>query len=407
MQGQLRIHYPTSILLALLLCTVFWSCKKPKPAPPPPPQVEVVPVVQKDIPLQHEWVGTLDGNVNAVIRAQVSGYLTRQNYKEGEQVQKGQVLFEIDPRPFEASLKQAQGTLSQAEAQYENAKANLARVQPLAEQRALSKRELDEANAALRTTRAQMAAARAAVENARLNLGFTKIKSPITGIAGIAQAQVGNLVGPAQTGALTTVSAIDPIKVYFSVPEQDYIEYIRQRSSSSGSEDLLQPDQFEIVLILTDGTVYPRKGKFFAIDRQVDPRTGTLLVETTFPNPELELRPGQFGRVRVTVGTKRGALLVPQRAVNELQGRFQTAVVGPDNKIEIRNVRPGSRLGELWEIDEGLKPGERVVAEGVQKVKQDMAVSPKPYVAQQPDVGKTEGQAAGGTGKTEDGRMGK
>ena len=283
--------------------------------------------------------GTVDGLVNAVIRPQVTGYLVRQDYKEGEMIRKGRVLFEIDPRPFQAALDQATGALRQAEAQNRNARENLARVKPLAAHNALSKRELDEATAAVRTTGAQVVAARAAVRTARLNLEFTKITSPIDGIAGIAQTQVGNLVGPAQTGALTTVSTIDPIKVYFSVPEQEYITYVNR--SSSGADRLEQPADFKIELILSDGKVYPGQGKFYALDRQVDPRTGSLLVETTFPNPGLVLRPGQFGRVRVTVGTRRGALLVPQRAVNELQGRFQVAVVDPENKVEIKNVRPG------------------------------------------------------------------
>lgn len=387
-----RTEVAAAVAILFFLLLLPLSCKKPQPPAPPPPRVEVAGLIQKDVPIEREWVGTLDGYVNAVIRAQVSGYLIKQDYKEGEQIRKGQVLFEVDPRPFEAALEQAKGALAQAEAQYQNAKENLARVQPLASQNALSKRELDEATAAMRSTRAQVEAARAAVKNARLNLGFTKITSPIDGVAGIAQAQVGNLVGPAQTGQLTTVSTIDPVKVYFTVAEQDYIDYIKE--STSGSQGLEKPADFRIELILADGTRYPQLGKFYAIDRQVDPKTGTLLVETIFPNPGSVLRPGQFGRVRVTVGTRKGALLVPQRAVNELQGRFQVAVVGPDNKVEIRNVRPGSRFGDLWEIDEGLKPGERVVAEGIQKVKQGMVVSPTPYNAQGPV--KTEGQAAGG-----------
>lgn len=388
-----RVPSAGVILLALFCVVFFPACKKPQPATPPPPQVEVVPVIQKDVPIQREWVGTVDGLVNAVIKPQVTGYLVRQDYKEGEMIRKGRVLFEIDPRPFQASLDQATGALRQAEAQNRNARENLARVKPLAAHNALSKRELDEATAAVRTTGAQVVAARAAVRTARLNLEFTKITSPIDGIAGIAQTQVGNLVGPAQTGALTTVSTIDPIKVYFSVPEQEYITYVNR--SSSGADRLEQPADFKIELILSDGKVYPGQGKFYALDRQVDPRTGSLLVETTFPNPGLVLRPGQFGRVRVTVGTRRGALLVPQRAVNELQGRFQVAVVNPENKVEIKNVRPGTRYGELWEIDEGLAPHERVVAEGVQKVKPGMAVSPRPF-ARQPGSG-AEGRAAGGS----------
>ncbi len=389
-----RLRILTVVLLpALLFVLCAFGCKKRQPPPPPPPQVDVVSVLQQDVPIQREWVGTADGLVNAVIRPQVTGYLIRQNYKEGVSVKKGQVLFEIDPRPFQAALEQAQGALRQAEAQNRNARENLARVKPLAAQKALSKRELDEATAVVRTTNAQVVAARAAVRTALLNLEFTKVTSPINGIAGIAQAQVGNLVGPGQTGALTTISALDPIKVYFSVPEQDYMAYVNR--SGSGSAQLVPPADFKIELVLSDGSIYPAKGTFYAMDRQVDPKTGTVLVETTFPNPDLRLRPGQFGRVRVTVGTKRRALLVPQRAVNELQGRFQVAVVDPANKVEIKNVTPGPRYGELWEIEEGLKPGERVVAEGIQKVKHGMTVAPRPF-AQGPAQTGPQGKGAGG-----------
>ncbi len=394
---RLPVRSRTEAASAAILLIIVWllplSCRKPQPPAPPPPQVEVIGVQQKDVPIEREWVSTLDGYVNAVIRAQVTGYLIKQNYKEGEHVTKGQVLFEIDPRPFEAARDQAKGALRQAEAQYQNAKENLERVKPLAAQKALSKRELDQATAVLRTSSAQVTAAKAAVKSAQLNLGFTKITSPIDGIAGIAQAQVGNLVGPAQTGALTTVSTIDPIKVSFTVPEQDYIEYIK--NSAASDELLVKPDKFKIQLKLSDGSIYPKPGKFYAIDRQVDPRTGTLTVETVFPNPDSALRPGQFGRVRLTVGTRRGALLVPQRAVTEMQGRFQVAIVSPDNKVEIKNVQPGNRFNDLWEINQGLRPGERVVAEGVQKIKQGMAVSPVPYSAQT-GTRKTGGQAAGG-----------
>lgn len=354
------------------------ACGKSKPAPPPAPVVEVVDVVQRDVPIIHEWVGTVDGLVNATIRAQVTGYLIRQDYTEGDVVKKGAVLFEIDPRPFQAALDQAKGNFAQLEATYENAEANLGRVQPLAAQNALSKKDLDDATAAARSAKAAVVAAQAAVEKARLDLGFAKIISPIDGMAGLAKAQVGDLVGPAvQGGELTTVSTINPIKVYYTVTEQAYIDFMKRFSSEAAG--LEEARKLEIELFLGDGSLYPYKGTFYAIDRQVDVRTGTLRVAALFPNPRNLLRPGQFARVHVLIGTKRGALLIPQRAVTELQGSYQVAVVGPGNTVDIRPVKPGERYGVLWEIDEGLKRDERVVAEGVQKVKQGMPVNPKPF----------------------------
>lgn len=329
------------------------------------------------MPEVHEWVGTADGLVNATIRAQVTGYLIRQNYKEGDFVRKGEVLFEIDPRPFRAALDQAKGDLARQVAQLENAEANLARVKPLAEQNALSKKDLDDATGAERSAKAAVVAATAAVENARLNLGFTKITSPISGIAGLARAQVGDLVGPALGGELTTVSTIDPIKIYYTVNEQAYINFMRHFATQEAG--LERARGLEISLILADGSLYPHMGRFYAIDRQVDVRTGTLRVAALFPNPSGILRPGQFVRVRVLIGMKKGALFVPQRSVTELQGSYQVAVVGPGNVVDIRPVKPGERSGVLWEIEEGLRSGERVVAEGVQKVSQGIVVNPRPF----------------------------
>ena len=354
------------------------GCRKEQKALPSPPVVEVTEVIQKDVPIVRERVGTTDGLVNATIRAQVTGYLSKQNYTEGNLVKKGQVLFEIDPRPFQAELDQAQGTLAQLEAQYENARANLARVKPLAEQNALSQKDLDDAIGAERSAKAAVVAVKAAEEKTRLDLGFTQIISPIDGIAGLAKAQVGNLVGPTQTGELTTVSTIDPIKVYYMVNEQAYIDFMKMFPSEAAGFE--QAKKFVFELILGDNSLYPYQGKFYAFDRQVDVRTGTVRVAALFPNPNYLLRPGQFVRVNVTIGTKKGALLVPQRAVIELQGSYQVDVVDSDNKVEIRTVKAGDRFGTLWAIDEGLKPSERIVVEGVQKVKQGMTVIPKPFV---------------------------
>jgi len=368
-------------ILACLAPLCLSSCRREKPAvAPQAPEVEVVQVAQRDVPIVHEWVGTADGLVNATIRAQVTGYLIRQDYQEGDMVGKGQVLFEIDPRPFQAALDQAEGILAQMEALHENARANLARVQPLAARNALSKKDLDDAVASERSARAQVLAARAAVEKARLDLGFTKITSLISGMAGLARAQVGDLVGPAvQGGELTTVSTIDPIKIYYPINEQAYINFMRRFSTEAVGLEAAK--KLRIEMILGDGTHYPHIGRFYAIDRQVDVRTGTFRVAALFPNPRNLLRPGQFVRVRVLIGTQKGALLIPQRAVLELQGGYQAAVVGSDNKVEMRPVKPGERAGSLWVIDEGLKPGERVVAEGLQKVKQGIAVQPRPFAA--------------------------
>ena len=334
-------------------------------------------VIQKDIPIQHDWVGTTDGMVNATIRAQVTGYLIRQYYKEGDLVKKGQVLFEIDPRPFQAALDQAKGVLAQQEAQYENARANLERVRPLAEQNALSKKDLDDSIGAEQSALAAVTAA-SAVDKARLDLSFTKITSLIDGMAGLAKAQVGDLIGPAQAGELTTVSTINPIKVYYTINEQAYIDFMKQFSSEAAG--LEHARKLKLELILADGSLYPYTGTIYAFDREVNVRTGTLRVAGLFPNPANLLRPGQFVSVRVLVGTKKGALLVPQRAVTELQGSYQVAVLGADNRIDIRTVKAGDIVGPLWIIDEGLKPGERIVVEGVQKVKQGIAVTAKPFV---------------------------
>jgi len=344
-----------------------------------PPTVEVVEVIKKDVPVYSEWIASTDGFVNATIRAQIQGYLTTQKYREGDLVKKGQVLFEIDPRPFEAVLEQAKGQLAQEQARWETAKANLERIKPLAEQKAMSLKDLDDATGAEQATRAAVIAAQAVVNKAQVDLGFTKITSPIDGIAGIAKAQIGNLVGPGSIEELTTVSTVDPIKVYIPMSEQ---EYLRDFQNGRGHTQR----RMALDLILADGSVHPHKGVFAFADRQVDVRTGTIKIAALFPNPGNILRPGQFARVRAQTMTKKGALLVPQRAVTELQGSYQVAVVGADNKVDIRPVKVADRVDNLWVIDEGLKPGERIIAEGVQKIKQGVEVSPKPFVGAQPQA---------------------
>ena len=353
----------------LILLSLSVGCKKEVPTATPP-TVEVVSVDQKDVPIYKEWVGALDGYVNAVIRAQVTGYLIKQNYREGDLVKNGQVLFEIDPRTFQASLDQAKAQLSQQKARHDTTKANLARIRPLAEKNAVSQKDLDDAVGAELSTRSSVEAAQAAVENAQLNLGFTKITSPVDGIAGIAKAQLGNLVGPSMQTELTSVSTVNPIKVYINVSEQ---EYLKVNASNPN------PEKIPLELILADGSAYPHKGKLVLADRQIDPTTGTLKVGAVFDNPGNRLRPGGYGLVRAVMSVKKGALLIPQRSVTDMQGKFLVAIVGPDNKVSIRPVKVAERIGSDWIIEEGLKSGDKVVVEGTQKVKPDMVVIPQPF----------------------------
>ena len=356
---------------AICLAALFASgCQKKEQVAPPPPTVEVTTVVQKDVPIVKEWVGALDGYVNAVIRPQVTGYLIKQNYREGDLVKKGQVLFEIDPRTFQATLDQAKGNLAEQKARHVTAQANLARVRPLAEKNAVSQKDLDDAVGAELSYRSSVESAQAAVEEAQLNLGFTKISSPVDGLAGIAKAQLGNLVGPNMQGELTSVSTVNPIKVYINVSEQ---EYLKVNASNPN------PEKISLQLILADGSVYPHTGHLVLADRQIDPTTGTLKAGALFANPGNKLRPGGYGLVRAIMSVKKGALLIPQRAVTDMQGKFLVAVVGADNKVDIRPVKVAERIGSDWIIDEGLKPGETVVAEGTQKVKPGITVAPKPF----------------------------
>jgi membrane fusion protein (multidrug efflux system) len=378
-QGRLLFNKSDSACLRvlaqmLLLCLVVpfaGGCSGKDKAPPPAPAVETADVIKKDVPVYSEWVGTTDGLVNATIRAQVTGYLVKQHYTEGSFVRKGDVLFEIDPRPFTASLEEAQGVLGRQEARLATAKADLARVLPLAEANALSKKDRDDAVGAEQSAQADVRAARAAVDKAQVDLGFTKIISPIDGIAGIARAQIGDLVGTPQSAELTMVSTVDPIKVYISASEQEYLKFMQQLT---GGEQEISLD-----LLLADASLYPHKGTFAFADRQVNVKTGTITVAALFPNPGNMLRPGQFARVRAALRIKKDALLVPQRAVTELQGGYQVAVVDQDAVVHIRPIKAGERSGRFWIIDDGLTAGERVVVEGVQKVKEGMQVSPKPF----------------------------
>jgi RND family efflux transporter MFP subunit len=357
-----------------------------------PPDVEVVQVEQKDVPIYGEWIGTLDGLVNADVKAQVTGYLLSQDYKEGRFVKKGQLLFQIDPRPFQAALDQAEGQLAQAKAQLANAEAVQGRTQldvnrytPLVKEQAASQQDLDNAvqnnlaaKATVATAKAQIQATEAAVETAKLNLGFTRLVAPIDGIAGLAQLQVGALVSPSSP-PVTTVSTVDPVKVYFTVSEQEYLDFNRRFPTEASRE--AEERQLPLELILADGTTYPQKGRVSFADRAVNQSTGAIRIAGLFPNPGNILRPGGYGRIRASTRIVPNALLVPQRAVSELQGSYQVAVVDSENKVSIRTVKVGDRASSVWIIDEGLKPGERVVAEGVQKVRPGTQVNPKPFVA--------------------------
>ncbi len=417
---SLRIY--SSVLVVAGVVAVDAGCSRAASgnAAPPLLEVEVAPVEQKDVPVYREWIGTLDGMVNADIKAEVSGYLTQQAYTEGSFVKKGQLLFQIDPRPFQAALDQAEGQLAQAQGQLAQARAQLVQAEaqvavaeanqrrtqldvdrytPLAKQQAITQQDLDNATqnnmaakaqvqsaqAQVETARAQIVAANAAVQSAKatadtaqINLGFTRLTSPIDGIPGIAQQQVGSLVSPASP-TITTVSTLDPIKAYFTVAEQEYLDFHRRYATTATLD--AERKQLRLELILADGTVYPQNGSFYFADRQVDVKTGAIVIAGLFPNPGNVLRPGQYGRVRTAIRIQPGALLVPQRAISELQGQRQVAVVDANDTVRIRPVTVGDTVGSEWVVNTGVNPGERVVVEGVQKVRQGMQVKPKPFVA--------------------------
>jgi RND family efflux transporter MFP subunit len=351
------------------------GCGSTKAAPAAPPlSVQVATVVQQDTPIYSEWVATLDGYVNAQIQPHVSGYIIRQNYKEGSVVSKGDVLFEIDPRPFKAALDQAKAQLAQAEAQLGKAKLDVERDTPLAQAQAIAQSQLDTEIQARLGAQAQVQAATANVEQAQLNVEWTKVTSLVTGIAGIAQVQIGNLVGP--NSVLTSVSQVDPIKAYFTVSEQEFTDFHRRFPTEATVEE--QRKRIPLQLLLADGSVYGQTGRIYFADREVNPATGAIRIAGVFPNPNNLLRPGGYGRVRASVRTHDGALLVPQRAVIELQGSYQVAVVGNDDKVSIRPVTVGERVGKLWIVNDGVKAGERVVVEGLMKVRDGAPVKPVP-----------------------------
>lgn len=399
LKGKFIAGATLGLILVAMVVVAVHSKVKATPNAPDPPEVEVARVEARDVPIYHEWIGTLTGLVNADIKAQVAGYLLRQDYKEGSFIRKGQLLFEIDPQPFQAALDHAKGQLAQAQAQLAQDQAQLAtaeanqvksqlnvnRYKPLAAAQAASEQDLDNAvqsnlankaqveaaKAAIATAHAQIQVAQAQVETARINLDFTRVTSPIDGIAGIAQAQVGDLVGP-NSAVLTTVSTVDPIKDYFAVSEQEYLALRRQFPERGIGRLKLQ-------LVLADGTAYPHEGVFYFANRAVDPNTGDIQLAGLFPNPGNILRPGEYGKIRAVVRIQERALLVPQRAVTELQGAYQVDVVESDNRVAVQPVTVGDRVGTQWIIQSGLSAGQRVVAEGLEMLRPGMQVLPKPF----------------------------
>jgi membrane fusion protein (multidrug efflux system) len=364
-----------------LLLLSFWvfilcGCEKKKVAPQPP-EVRVITVSPTNVPVFQEWIGTLDGFVNAQIRAQVTGYLLSQDYAEGAVVKKGDLLFQIDPRPFQAVLDQALAKLSQDKAQLGKTQLDVKRYTPLAKEQAVSQEQLDDAIQANLAAEGQVKADEAAVQTAQLNLGFTRITSPIDGLAGVALGQIGDLVSQSG-GVLTTVSTLNPIKVYFQASEQSYLTFWRRYVTGAEKASVTLP----LELILQEGTVYPEKGKFFFADRQVNPMTGTLQIAGVFSNTDFILRPGQYGRVRAQTHTKTNALVVPQRAVSQLQGSYQVVVVDNQNKAHLQPVKVAEQTGSQWVIDSGLNPGDRVVVEGIQKAKEGTTVAPVSFIGQ-------------------------
>ena len=356
---------------------LMWSgCEKKEAAPPPaPPTVKVVDVTQQDVPLYSEWVAQLNGDTNAEIVPKVQGYLLTRDYQEGLFVKKGQLLFEIDPRPFEATLDQANAQLAVANAELSKAQTDVARDTPLAAQSAIPQKQLDNDKAAESAAKAQVDAAQAQVQQAKLNLDWTKVYCPFDGIAGVATSQVGDLVGP--TTKMTTISKVDPIRAYFSISENQYLQNADRISAVISG--LRKGGAVPVEYIQANEAAYRSTGKIILVNREVSSQTGTIQFAAEFPNPNATLRPGGFGRVRIKTGDNRGALLVPQAAVIEVQSAYQVVVIGPDNKAVFRPVKVGDRVGTKWVITDGLQPGERVVAEGLQKVRDGMTVTVEPF----------------------------
>ena len=355
------------LIVALTICTGCASHTE-KPAPPPP-GVTVTPVIQKDVPIHQEWVGTMLGNVDADIRPKVDGFLVSRLYSEGSYVTKGSPMFQLDKRQAQAAVEQAQGNLERARAALGQAQIDVRRYTPLVAQKAVSQAELDKALSLETAGKAEVNAEQAALDNAQLDLGWTTVTSPISGIAGVSKVQIGDLMTP--TTIMTTISSVNPIYVDFSIAEQDYIRFVREKTGRQAGQNL--------ELILGDGTVFPRRGHALFVNREVDSRTGSIQVRGEFPNPGNVLRPGQYARIRAATELRKGALLIPQQAVSELQGVYQVGVVTTDNKATIKTVKLGPQSGDMWVVESGLQVGDNVVVDGLQRIKSGMTVAPTPF----------------------------
>ena len=377
-----------------LLATATAACGKKEAPAGAPPEVYVADVVQKDVPIYMEIVGQTRGSQDVEIRARVEGFLDRVAFTEGAFVRKGALLYQIDPKPLQAALAQAKANLATSQARLDQATISVNRLKPLAEQQAVSRQELDNALSSQDAARAQVDAGRAATEKATLDLGYARIASPIDGVAGTTEVKAGNLVGRGESTLLTTVSQVDPILFRAGISEAEYLRIARRadelRAARGGQKAVVH-------LLLADGTTHPQTGRVDAVERAVDPTTGTLAVQFTFPNPERLLRPGQYGRARFESEVKKGALLVPQRAVQELQNLYSVAVVGADNKVAFHNVKVGPRVDSLWVVEEGLRPGDKVVVEGLQRVRDGMTVAPKAQPASAPPGAAEPAAGLGGT----------
>jgi membrane fusion protein (multidrug efflux system) len=387
-------------LAAFALTLIAFGCSKPAPPAAQPPNVEVAEVIKRDVPIYVEAIGQTRGQEEVEVRARVQGFLESVAFEEGSAVRKGKLLYTIDPREYEAALLQAKGRVAQAQADLARYDQDVARYQPLVEQNALPKQNLDTAVAQANAGRANVEAAQAAVTQAQLNLSYTKIYAPTDGIIGKTEVNVGNLVGQGQNTLLTHISQLGDIHVRFTIPERDYLYYARRRQERRGNVAPGASLPFE--LVLADGSVHPHKGRLVFVDRNVDPVTGTILLEAAFPNPNAIVRPGQFARVRAAVDLKKGAILVPQRAVTELQGIYNVAVVGSGDTVEIRMVTTAERIGTLWVIDSGLKAGDRIVVEGLQKVRAGMKVKPAMVAIKDEQSATASGAVTGATADAKD-----
>jgi membrane fusion protein, multidrug efflux system len=359
---------PCFVPLLLLAVCAGCSSNAEKPTPPPP-GVTVARVTQKDVPVVQEWVGTTVGNVDADIRPKVEGFLVARLYTEGSFVKQGQAMFQLDKRQAQAAVEQATGNIERARAALAQAQIDVRRFTPLVAQRAVSQSELDKAQSAERAATAAVAADQAVLDNAKLNLGWTTVTAPISGIAGVAKVAIGDLMTP--TTSMTTISNVNPIYVDINIAEQDYLRFAREKQKGSNANDLQ--------LILGDGTTFPHRGRVLFVNREVDSRTGTIQVRGSFPNPDNLLRPGQYARIRATTALLKSAMLIPQAAVSELQGVYQVGVVGADNKVTIKAVKLGPQYADMWVVDSGLQPGDNVIVEGLQRVRGGMTVAPTPF----------------------------